>query len=290
MASIQTKHLSPTSYDQEIIVFQSPQSRAINVGFIQKNKFVPGRLHFGVPRMLDTHEATVQSLQLPEIQTILKKYDPQQISTLVIMREAVACNLPVALSRAGVQNHFGDAFIGSTHIKDAGSITTDYKYENTEGLVRDGLWIAADSICMGRSFIPTFTSLFAKGLMPKEILFICPICSRRGIESFAGLLAKHNIKVTFLVWGALYGVGENLYDMPWGHPDTEVLDQRDRDVFAKMYGNKLCVGGDFGNYYFSPSLAQELYEIQLKELNITPKIPRVEEIGKIYKKEEILTR
>lgn len=290
MQSLQIKHLSPTSYDQQIILMQSPHSRAINVGYIQDQTFIPGRLNYGVQRMLDTHEATIQSLQIPEVQEILKKYDPKDISTLVIMREAIACNLPVALLRAGVKNHFGDAFIGSTHIKDRGNITTDYKYENTEGLVRDGLWVAADSICMGRSFIPTFTSLFSKGIMPKEILLLAPICSRRGVETFAGLLAKHNIKVTFLAWGALFGVGENLYDMPWGHPDTEVLDPRDQEVFATIYGDKLCVGGDFGNDYFSPTLAQELYDQQIQELGITPKIPSVEEIKKIYKKDEILIR
>ena len=289
MSSIQTKHLSPTSYDQQIILMQSPQSRALNVGFIQNQRFIPGRLHLGAPRIIHTQEATLQSLMLPEIQSILKKYDPSHISTLAIMREALACNLPFALFQGGVKNHFGDAFIGSTHIKEEGNITTDYKYENTEGLTRNGLWIAADSICMGRSFIPTFTSLFSKGLIPKEILLLAPICSRRGIETFAGLLAKHEIKVTFLAWGALYGVGDNLYDMPWGHPDTEVLDERDKDVFVTMYGNKMCVGGDFGNDYFSPTLAKELYEEQLKEHTITPKIPTIEEIERIYSAEEIIS-
>lgn len=289
-SSIQIKSLPPTIQGFPIYLFQSPESRAINVGFIEKGKFIPGRLHYGIQRMLDTHIATTQSLQTPQIQKILKKYPSQKISTLVIMREAVACNVPLALFKAGIQDHYGDAFIGATHIKSKTGITAKYSYENTEGLVKDGLWIAVDSICMGRSFIPTLTSLFSKGFLPKEIIFICPICSRRGIETFTPLLKKHKIKATFLAWGALFGVGENLYDMPWGHKDTEVLDQRDYQTFIKMYGPNMCVGGDFGNYYFSPSLAEKLYKEQLKEHHISPKIPRVEEIRKIYHTSEILKR
>ncbi|HYK08192.1 MAG TPA: hypothetical protein VEW42_01680 [Candidatus Eisenbacteria bacterium] len=292
-SSIQIKKVSPTTQDFSIFIFQSPYSRAINVGFIKKSNkptFIPGRLNYGVPRMLDTHEATVQILQTAVAKKILKKYIPEKISTLVIMREAVACNLPVALARSGITNHYGDAFIGATHIKGAGPIRTDYRYENTEGLTKNGLWIVADSVCMGRSFLPTFTSLFAQGFIPKEILFILPLATRRGIEVFAPLLKKHGIHATFVAMGALFGVGDNLYNLPWGHPDTEPLDTRDQDVFVRMYNDKLCVGGDFGNYYFAPPLAKEFYNDQLKELRITPHIPSAKEVFRIYTKEELLMR
>lgn len=57
-----------------------------------------------------------------------------------------------------------------------------------------------------------------------------------------------------------------------------------------MYNDKLCVGGDFGNYYFAPHLAREFYKQQLRELAITPRIPTVKEIRKTYTTSEILTR
>ena len=291
---IQTTSLPPTKQGFPILLFQSPSSRAINVGYIQrqgkKQSFIPGRLNYGSGRILDTNQATIESLQTPFAQRILKKYHPKNISTLVIMREAIACNLPVALSRAGVNRHFGDIFIGATHIKDASGIHTDYRYENTEGLAKNGLWIAADSICMGRSFIPTFKSLFSKGFIPKEILFIIPLGSRRGIENFSSILKEHNVKASFIAWGALFGVGDNLYDMPWGHPDAEPLDKRDQQVFVDMYNDKLCVGGDFGNYYFAPYLAQKFYDMQLRELNIVPKIPSAKKILATYKPGEILIK
>lgn len=291
--SIQTKLVSPTTQGFPILLFQSPSSRAINLGYIQKGTqqtFIPGRLNFGATRIQDTHNAATESLQTPFAQEIIKRYKPKEISTLVIMREAIACNLPIALQKAGVEEHFGDAFIGATHIKGKGAIHTDYRYENTEGLTKNGLWLAADSVCMGRSFIPTFNSLFSKDLIPKEILFILPIGSRIGIEQFTPILNEHSVKASFISWGALYGVGENLYDMPWGHKDTETLDERDKETFVNMYSDKLCVGGDFGNYYFAPYLAREFYDQQIKELGITPKIPSAQDILKTYSREEIIIR
>lgn len=291
---IQTTILSPTTQGFPILLFQSPSSRAINVGYIQrqgkKKSFIPGRLNYGVNRMRDTNQATIESLQTSFAQKILKKYQPKDISTLVIMREALACDLPLALQKAGVERHFGDIFIGATHIKGKGAIRTDYRYENTEGLTKNGLWVAADSVCMGRSFVPTLNSLFSKGFIPKEILFILPLGARRGIETFSPILKENNVKTSFIAWGALFGVGDNLYDMPWGHPDTEVLDKRDLEVFVNMYNDKLCVGGDFGNYYFAPYLAQEFYDQQLKELKIKPKIPSAEKILTIYKPDEMLVK
>lgn len=291
---IQTSSLPPTTQGFPILLFQSPFSRAINVGYIQKNGknklFIPGRLNYGTNRMDDTAQATNETLKTTFAQKILTKYQPKDISTLVIMREALSCNLPNALKRAGVNNHYGDAFIGATHVKGDGKIRTDYRYENTEGLTKNDLWVAADSICMGRSFIPTLNSLFSKGLIPKEILFIMPIGSRRGMEAFSQIIKDNNVKASFISWGALFGVGKNLYDMPWGHPDTEVLDPRDKEVFVNMYSDKLCVGGDFGNYYFAPYLAEEFYQQQLKDLKIKPRLPSAEEILSIYKPDEILVK
>ena len=77
--------------------------------------------------------------------------------------------------------------------------------------------------------------------------------------------------------------------MPWGHTDTEPLDTRDQKTFIDIYGSQLCVGGDFGNNYYSPTIAKALYEDQLKEHAITPHIPTSEEIKNIYSSEEILS-
>lgn len=285
---IQTKQISPTSQGFPILLFQSPSSRAINVGYVDKKTFIAGRLNYGAIRITQTNQATIETLHTSFAKNILRKYKPEQISTLVIMREALACDLPQALYKAGVKKHFGDIFIGATHIKNKNGIHTDYRYENTEGLVKNGLWIAADSVCMGRSFIPTLKSLFSKGLIPKEILFILPIGSRVGIENFSKILKKYHIKSSFIAWGALFGVGDNFYDMPWGHPDTEPLDKRDQETFVKIYGEKLCVGGDFGNYYFAPYLAEKFYFEQLKINKIKPKTPSVSEILKIYNPSEII--
>lgn len=288
---IQTKLISPTSQGFPILLFQSPSSRAINVGFLKtendKKNFIPARLNFGANRIINTLKATVETLNTSFVQEMLKNYKPEEISTLSIMREALACNLPLAFESANINMHYGDAFIGAMHIKGKGEIKTDYKYENTEGLIKNGLWILADSVCMGRSLIPTFNSLFSKKLIPKEIVFIMPIGSRLGIESFSPTLKENGVKASFISWGALFGVGENKYDMPWGHIDTQALDSRDQEVFTKMYGDKLCVGGDFGNNYYSPYLAQKFYEDQIKELNIKPNIPKADEILKIYKEEEL---
>lgn len=289
MDAVQTKSLKPTSYNQSILLFQSKYSRALNVGFIQGKTFIPGRLHFGTARMADTLDAMQQTFSLPQFQQILKKFDPIHISTVTVIREALAYQLPQALHNTGTQNYFGDAFVGATHKKDNGPITTLYGYENTEGLVPDGLWIIGDSICMGRNLEATINSLLEK-YTPKEIIFVCPIASRIGIEKIGKITAEKNIPTSFFAWGALFGVGENLYDMPWGHPDTESLDERDQKVFVDMYNDTLCVGGDFGNDYFSPTIAKAFYDQQIQELGITPKIPDTEAIQKIYTSEEILVR
>lgn len=286
---IQTKQLPPTSYNQPILLFQSKYSRALNVGYIENNTFIPGRLFFGPGRMADTVQAMEQIFSLSEFQKILKKFDPMELSTVTVIREALAYNLPQALFASGIKNYFGDAYVGATHKKGNGPITTEYGYENTEGLTPNGLWIIADSICMGRNLQATMHSLLAR-YTPKEIVFVCPIASRRGIEIIGKITAEKNIPTSFFAWGALYGVGENLYDMPWGHPDTEILDARDRDVFVDMYGPKLCVGGDFGNDYFSRTIAMQLYKDQLAEHSIAPKIPILQEIEKIYTPEEILRK
>lgn len=292
ISPIQYKTFSPSKYNQPIYVFQSPRTRAINVGFIDKakNKFVPGRLNFGVQRELDTAAATIQSLKLLPIKRIIKRFVPRDISTVTVLRETLACRLGRALFEIGATPHFGDAFIGASHIKGDGTIKTAYLYENIEGLTPNGLWIIADSICIGRNLAATMKSLLSK-FHPKELLFIAPICSRVGINNIGAICAQNKIPTTFVAWGALFGVdAKTLYDMPWGHPDTEPLDKRDQDLMVSIYGKNLCMGGDFGNNYYCLSLALKLYHAQLKQHQIKPKIPTATEVLNIYKSAEILAR
>ncbi len=271
-----------------IVQMQTAFSRAINVGFIKKDKFIPARVNLGITRQRHTFQATVESLKLPEVQRILKKYKAQNISTITILRETLACQIGLALSLAGINNYFGESFIGATHIKQKGSITTEYKYENTEGLYKKGLWIIAESICIGRNLGRTMEELLSKN-NPAEILFICPIASKIGIENVRKIINKYHIPVTFVVWGALFGVDKTtLYDMPWGNKDTIAFDKRDKKTFINTYGPNLCVGGDFGNNYYCPSLAKALYKQQLKKLKIIPEIPTVDEILSVYANDELI--
>jgi hypothetical protein len=283
---------SPTTSGHTIIGIQSPSTRALTVGFFQKTgktiDFIPCRLNFGSERQADCFTATVESLLLPHIQKILKKYKPEHISTVTILRETFACNLPIALSKAGIPMHYGDCFIGANHIKTGTSITTSYTYENVEGLYTEGLWVMADSIAEGRNLKATLTSLLSK-YHPKEIILICPFANRLGVNNVSAIIKSFGIPVTFVVWGALFGLEPTMhYDEPWGLPDCEPLDNRDRDTFVSIYGKTLCVGGDFGNDFFCPSLAMDLYNNQLKKQHIIPKIPSVKKILSIYRKNEFV--
>lgn len=291
---IEIRSFPPSKYKHALYVLQSPHSRAINVGYLARNNgklsFVSGRLHYGTERMKDTFQATIQSLAQPPIKRILKRYKSANISTITVLRETLSCNLPLALAEVTVKNHYGDAYIGASHIKDDGHMRTAYLYENIEGLKPQGLWIIADSICVGRNLVATLESLLKK-FHPKEILFICPIASRLGINNVGAVIAKYNIPTTFVAWGAVFGVDKKtLYDMPWGHPDTEPLDTRDQDIVVSMYGKNLCMGGDFGNNYYCPALARELYKKQLHDLHITPRFPSVKHVRSIYKNGELLIR
>lgn len=286
---IVTKPTSPNKFHHPIYLFQSPETRALNVGHIQGKSFLPGRLLFGPAREDYTYQATMQSFQLPEIAKLLKKYKPSDISTITLLRETLACRLGSALYDVGIHGHFGDAFIGANHVKNGHDIKTAYSYENIEGLTKSGLWIIADSICMGRNLASTLASLLTQ-FKPQEMLFIAPIASRIGIDILGEILDKYQVPATFVAWGALFGVDEKTrYNMPWGHKDTEPVDVRDQQTFISMYHPELCMGGDFGNNYYCPPLALDLYHAQLKELGITPKIPTVAEIQKIYSPEEIIT-
>jgi len=285
---------APTTSHHPIIVFQTPSTRALTVGYIKKTDtaetFIPCRLNLGATREDDTFAATVESLKLPQVQTLLKKYAPTEISTVTLLRETIACHLSLALGRVGIPVHYGDCFIGANHVKDGNSITTSYAYENVEGLNPEGLWIVADSIAAGRNLIATMDSLLSK-FHPKELLFIVPIGNRYGINLLSAAIAKYNIPTTFVVWGALMGLNPvNKYDEPWGLPDCEPVDTRDQKTFINMYAKDLCVGGDFGNDYYCPSLAMKLYEAQLAELSITPKIPSVDEILQTYTREDLVER
>lgn len=291
---IQVQTVPPSSHHHPIIILQSPHSRAINVGYLQKKKdkvqFIPGRLNFGAQREEDTYTATVQSLALPAVNTILKRHNPEHTSTITVLRETLSCRIGMALAAVGVHGHFGDAFIGASHVKDDGPIRTAYLYENIEGLTDKGLWIVADSICIGRNLIATMESLLKK-FTPKEILFICPIASRLGIDGVGAVIAKKKIPTTFVAWGALFGVDKKtLYDMPWGHPDTEPLDRRDQNLVVSIYGKNLCMGGDFGNNYCCPPLAKKLYEEQLASLAVRPVFPPVVLLLKTYSKKDFLVR
>lgn len=285
----------PKSHDgHTIIVMQSPYSRALNVGYVQTSatdkKFVPGRLNLGAARELDTYQATIESCNMPEIQTILNKYQPDHISTITLLRETLSCRIGSALYEAGIRMHYGDAFIGTTHIKGEGEIKTAYLYENIEGLRAGGLWILADSICMGRNTGATLDQLFGK-IKPDELIVLAPIASRVGIDEIGAKIAKHGIHATFIAWGGLFGVDEKTrYDMPWGHKNTEALDKRDQDLMIKTYGTNICMGGDFGNDYYCPTLALSLYYEQLKEHKVTPQIPMADEIMSLYHEDEIIVR
>lgn len=275
-----------------VILLQTPSSRAINLGFLQKTKsklnFVPGRLNLGQTRIYHTFLATVESLKLPRVKKILRQYSEDKISTITLLREGLACRLGTALSEVGIKTYFGDVFIGVSHTKVNGDIRAVYFYENIEGLCKKGLWIIAESICMGRNLEKTLVSLLNKN-QPQEILFICPIASKIGIKKIAKILIQKGITATFVVWGALFGVSEqNWYDMPWGHKDTQAQDPRDQKTFVNMYSDKLCVAGDFGNNYYAPFVAQAVYKKQLKENRISPKIPTSKEVLKIYNKTELL--
>jgi hypothetical protein len=295
MAGLTTvKRFEPTLHGFPIIGFQSPQTRALTVGYLQTSnngiKFVPCRLNFGGTRQQITYEATIQSLKLPDIRTILKSCKPGEISTITLLRETLACNLPLALHEAGIPDHYGDCYIGANHIKTKTTITTNYAYENVEGLNPNGLWILADSIAEGRNLIATLDSLLSK-FKPQKIILICPIANRLGINKVSAVLAKYKIDAVFVVWGALFGLEPTMhYDEPWGLPDCEPIDERDQKTFIDIYSFDLCVGGDFGNDYFCPPLALKLYEDQLKLHKITPKIPSAAEILKVYKKDEIVIR
>lgn len=303
-------NFAPAAYQQPIIVLQTPFTRALNLGFLEGDgrglKFVPGRLNLGYQRGQDTYEGILESLRLLEVFEILLRHGPENISTLTILREALACRLPEALEEIGIEGHHGDAFIGAKLVKsrqrrDADPelvewvkgqrIKASYYYENLEGLKNGGLWIIADSICKGRTLTLVMERLLSR-YHPSEILFIGPIASRIGINAVGEVIAKHAIPTTFVAWGALFGVdGKTQYDMPWGHRDTEVLDMRDRDLFVSIYGPDFCMGGDFGNNYFCPSLARRYYEEKLRAQNITPRIPSAEKILQIYTpSEEILIR
>jgi hypothetical protein len=291
---IQIKNFQPSISGFHIIGLQSPQTRALNVGFLEKKdislNFIPCRLNLGGARQRDTFEATIQTLKLPQIKKLFDQYRPDDTSTIAILRETLACNLPLALYEAGYDNHHGDCYIGANHVKTAHTITTNYTYENVEGLNPQGLWILADSIAEGRNLIATLTSLLTK-YHPDHILIIVPIGNRLGINKVAEVLAKFKVKATFVVWGALFGLEPTMhYDEPWGLPECEPIDARDQKTFIDMFNKTLCVGGDFGNDYYCPSLAIKLYETQLKEQKITPKIPTSAEILKIYKKEELVVR
>ncbi|MFH0750177.1 MAG: hypothetical protein V1917_04685 [Candidatus Gottesmanbacteria bacterium] len=285
---------SPTSSGHPIIGFQSKETRALTVGYIKKNhnkeRFISCREHVGALREEDAFTATVQSLQLSPIQELLKRYEPHAISTITLLRETIACRLSSALYYAGIKIHHGDCFIGANHIKTGTSITTSYAYENTEGLCENGLWVIADSIAAGRNLIATLNSMLGK-YHPKELVFIVPIGNRWGINEVSRVVAEHDVKATFVVWGALFGLNpENKYDEPWGLPDCEPIDIRDKETFVSIYGKHLCVGGDFGNDYYCPALAKKLYEKQLEELQIIPNIPTAEHIRSLYSSEEIITR
>jgi len=288
------KTFRETSSGHPIIGFQSKETRALNVGFIEKKKntmtFIPGRLNLGQTREEDTARATIQSLSLPHVKKILSKFQSKNISTVTLLREGVALQLPLALYHVGIREHYGDCYIGSYHIKRPHSIITAYLYENTEGLKDQGLWIIGDSIAAGRSLRKTLTSLFSK-FRPKEILFIAPIANRYGLEVISALVAKKKVPATFVIWGALFGLNPvNKYDELWGPPDCEPIDVRDQKTFIDMYGPNLCVGGDFGNDYYCPALALKLYDEQLKLLKIKPNIPTAKKILSIYNKEEIVIR
>jgi hypothetical protein len=224
------------------------------------------------------------------VKSILSLYKQDDISTVTILRETIACQLPLALYKAGITRHHGDCFIGANHIKKAHSITTSYVYENIEGLNPKGLWIIADSVAAGRNLLATLDSLLTK-FHPKELLFIVPIGNRWGINQLSAFIKKKNITTTFIVWGALFGLNpENKYDEPWGLPDCEPIDVRDQKTFIDMYSPNLCVGGDFGNDYYCPTLALKLYKDQLEQLHIKPNIPTVDHLLKTYKKEEFIIR
>jgi hypothetical protein len=283
---------APSAQGFPIVLFQSQYSRAINVGFLSMQDhtetFIPGRLNFGTRRIRHTVSATLQTFGIPPISAVIGKYPPERISTITLLREALAYGVGSALYDIGVREHYGDVFIGANHVKNGTDITTAYQYENIEGLAPGGLWIVADSICVGRNLIATLASLFAK-TVPEEILFIAPIASRSGIDTVAAEVAKQGIPATFVAWGALFGVdARTRYDMPWGHPSTEPLDARDRDTFLSMYGPELCVGGDFGNAYYCPPRARALYEDQLKTHGIVPRIPDPSAIRARYHTGELL--
>jgi len=284
----------PSSSGHPVIGFQSSSTRALNVGYISKRaskeSFIPCRLNLGATREEDASTATIQSLQLPPVRAFLARQDPMKISTVTLLRETISCHLSSALFYAGVPTHYGDCFIGANHIKTATGITTSYTYENTEGLAEDGCWIIADSIAAGRNLIATLKSMLGK-YHPKELVFIVPIGNRWGINEVSKVVASYSVAATFIVWGALFGLNPvNKYDEPWGLSDCEPIDVRDQKTFISMYGSDLCVGGDFGNDFYCPALAKKLYEKQLSDLQITPKIPSVEKILKVYKRKELIAR
>jgi len=113
-----------------------------------------------------------------------------------------------------MKNYFGDAYVAQ-RTKGSGTITTQYGYENTEGLTPDGLWIIEIVFCWGRNLEAPCIRFWK--ILLQRMYFCLSIASLRAYKKLLGkITAEKNIPTTFFTWGALYGVGENLYDYAVG--------------------------------------------------------------------------
>jgi len=270
-----------------INVLQSPETKSLLIEHNGK----PARLHLGMPRSVDLCAATYTIASTDEFKKAINhKYNPsKEALSAMLIREPIT------------QSPFVNTYMGSGfesrlylimdvhHIKDeengvkgiAGKVC-NYKIDLPKGqetkiLADMKLAIMYDSIAAGRNLIAGIEDLKKKCPNLEKVVTVSVYATYTGCKRLAKACHALGLEVVMFCMHELLDASPiNEYDS--FYPKWNIS-KSDEKLMQKFYGknyHKICVGGDWSANTLGSEQALDVFEQQLKDIDIDPKIFELE--------------
>ncbi|MFC2031553.1 hypothetical protein ACFLWA_12610 [Chloroflexota bacterium] len=281
-----TLDLSPLRPGSSVTAIDSPEAKSL-IGCFEEHAgglvLMPGRLHLGARRRLDTGRAVFQMMCLDSFHEAVSPYDFDETVIISILREGPILRVQENLYLAtglGVQDN---VLISVHHVPDdqAGhmGLRADADYQRSDLSEREATKIkhaiVVDSIAGGRNTLEALR-IKRQDLPNLETVTMVSIhASLKGIERIVRHSPPEIKQLRFFCLNTVIAASmANHYDcyLPRHRPET-MPDPQDLRLFDTIYGQEIAAwvpfGGDWSANYLNPTRATRVFEEQLGPLGVT---------------------
>jgi hypothetical protein len=268
-----------------INVVQSEETRRIIVAKKEGEKYIPARLHLGMPRVIDLCTATYTLASSKEFKDAINhKYIPEKEGlSAMLIREPIP------------QSPFINSYLGSGfesrlyavmdvhHVEDESGVkglagrVCKYRIDIPESKSKEihndiKICILYDSIAGGRNLKAATKHLKERFENLEKVVYVSVYAAYQGCKRLADFCVENDLECEFFCMHELLNASPiNEYDC--FYPDWNIC-KEDRDILKGFYGekhNQIGMGGDWTANALGREQAEDVFRSQLKDLNIDTK-------------------